>query len=212
MYKTSQFTSKITKKQHYKQNRKVPQPTFQTSVHSLLSQECNSFNSEDLLQCSKNVRCIVDVMNTLYVWRYGTRVKESEFSKLCRTAITCASAYASTSTSAWKYQNVCHRGTKKNCRGTNNFFSSERQVPIPRHTLQMQFETDAIQHSCKQDLSLSLSLSLFPSLPKEINASHRSINNLFLASTQALLHNPQRKHKNNQNLHVSGSGQLVSFN
>ena len=38
---------------------------------------------------------------------------------------------------------------KKNCRGANNFFSCERQVPIPRHTLQMQFETDAMQHSGK---------------------------------------------------------------
>ena len=54
---------------------------------------------------------------------------------------------------------------------------------------------------------LYLSRSLSPPLyQKETNASHRSINNLFLASTQALLHNPQRKHKNNQNLHVSGSG------
>ena len=168
MYKTSQLTSKITKN-NTTSKIEVPQPTFLTSVHSLLSQECNSFNSEDLLQYSENICCIVDVMNTLYVWRYGTRVKESEFSKLCRTAIPCAIAYASTITSAWKYQNVCHRGTKKDCRGTNNFFSSERQVPIPRHTLQMQFETDAMQHSGK-DLSLSLSLSFSPSLPKEINA------------------------------------------
>ena len=49
----------------------------------------------------------------------------------CRNSQNYVSAYASSSTSAWKYQNVCHRGTKKIVVAPTTFSPVKDRFPFP---------------------------------------------------------------------------------